>query len=302
MGKSELRPDSRLGNLAPKDGKRQIISRLDLSGIQTQGLRLHSDCPSKGQNRRKSSKDMDTTLHSPEPGKEHRWYVLLRTQEGAIFLAGLGCLALILTWFAWIMKTEPGKAGVMLAVFTAHLTGGRASGIAVATNSHLFSRLETIFLGTLIEGTIVGLFFSIFCMSLKRAIRVPLLNSAIQNVHRSAESQRGRLLKWGIPGLILFVWFPFLMTGPVVGSVIGFLLGMRPWVVLCVVMFGTISAIISWTFILDQLAAWASRVGDMIPLLVVFLIIAFIAAYRARKFITSQSRARNGTNGKDRSV
>jgi uncharacterized membrane protein len=243
---------------------------------------------------------VNTEAHSHTPNQQHDWRAILRTPEAGIFLAGVLCGLCILAWFLWLGHVRVGKAGVMLGVVTAHLTGGRASGVAVATSSHLFSRLETIVLGSLIEGMVVCLFFPAFCLSFKKLIRVPLLVDAMENVHRSARNQRARLLKWGIPGLIAFVWFPFLMTGPVVGSVIGFLIGMRPWVVVAVVMAGTVSAIISWTFIMDQIREWTSMIGDVIPLLVVFLLIAVIVSIRVKRLLESQA-LRNGAkrNGKD---
>ncbi len=220
---------------------------------------------------------------------EGSWRCLARTQEACILLAGLACAGALVVWFLLASDVESGKRGIMLAVLTAHLTGGRASGIAVAVNSRHFRRWETILFGSLVEGAVVCLFFAVFSLSFKKLIRIPFLVSALANVHRSAETQRARMLKWGIPGLILFVWFPFLMTGPVVGSVIGFLLGMRPWVVISVVMFGTISAIVSWTFIMDQIAEWTSRIGDVIPLLFVCLLLGGVISYRIRRLLEPQT-------------
>ena len=228
------------------------------------------------------------------------WKVILKTPEARIFLAGVLCALGILAWFILLEQNEPGKAGYLLAVLTAHLTGGRASGVAVAVNSHRFTRLETILLGSLIEGMVVCLFFSAFCLSVKKLIRVPFLMGAMENVQRSASSQRARILRWGIPGLIAFVWFPFLMTGPVVGSVIGFLLGMRPWLVVGVVLLGTVSAIVSWTFIMDRIAAWTSAVGNVIPLLVVFLLIAVIVSIRIKRLLEPQTDDDRNRNGKDK--
>jgi uncharacterized membrane protein len=75
---------------------------------------------------------------------------------------------------------------------------------------------------------------------------------------------------------------------------------MRPWVVVAVVMAGTVSAIISWTFIMDQIREWTSMIGDVIPLLVVFLLIAVIVSIRVKRLLESQA-LRNGAkrNGKD---
>ncbi|MBN2450387.1 MAG: small multi-drug export protein [Lentisphaeria bacterium] len=220
-----------------------------------------------------------------------RWRAIVRTQEGAIFLLGLFFAVLILASFFVAGTVAPARAGALAAIVSAHLTGGRAAGVAVATNLN-FDRLETILLGSLIEGTIVCLFFSAFCLSCKKLVRLPWLDDAMRNVQESAQSQRGRMLRWGIPGLILFVWFPFLMTGPVVGSVIGFLLGMRPWVTVATVMLGTVSAIVSWTFLMDRVSSWIGTVGNVVPLVVVLLLITVVVAYRIRRYRDSRGARR----------
>jgi len=142
----------------------------------------------------------------------------------------------------------------------------------------------------LIESTVVCLFFTAFSLSFKKLISVRFLNDAMANVHRSAQTQRTRLLRWGIPGLIVFVWFPFFMTGPVVGSVIGFLLGMRPWVVVGVVLSGTVLAIISWTFILNEVVDWARTVGEFLPLMFVCILLIVIVSFRVKRFLEAQQR------------
>jgi len=82
---------------------------------------------------------------------------------------------------------------------------------------------------------------------------------------RYAEAQRPRALRWGIPGLLLFVWFPFWMTGPVVGSIIGFLIGLGPWTTMAVVLAGTGLAIVCWVFVLDQVFVQLRALGPYVP-------------------------------------
>lgn len=216
------------------------------------------------------------------PSRPH-WPTIRKTPEAGIFLVGLACIALVLTWLVILSRTDGAKAGALIGVVAAHVTAGRAYGIVTAMTSNAFTRTETIVLASLIEGGIVSVFFSTFCLSFKKLIRIPWLIGAMENVHRSAQGQRRRLLKWGIPGLIAFVWFPFLMTGPVVGSAIGFLLGMRPWVVMGVVMFGTVSAIVSWTFIGTPIAELATAAGEFIPLMVVSILVIVIVSFRVRR-------------------
>ncbi len=214
-----------------------------------------------------------------------------------IFGFGLACVMTILAWFLYLSHKQPLQGAALLGVVTTHLTTGRAVGIAAALGGN-FAKWQAIVLGSLIEGAVVCLFFPVFCLSFKRLITVRFLTDAMRTVHRSAVSQRGRLLKWGIPGLILFVWFPFFMTGPVVGSVIGFLLGMRPWVVAAVVLSGTSLAIVSWTFILREVLGWTRMIGEFLPMLVVCIIVIVVASVRVSRFIEAQQR-RNGAKRAD---
>ncbi len=228
------------------------------------------------------------------------WCALLRTSEAAILGVSLACQAALVGWSIWLATHEPPLAEALPSVLAAHLTTGRAGGITTALSVG-FSRPQTIALGSLIEGAVVCLFFPIFSLSFKRLIRLPFLDETLDRVHRSAEAQRGRVLRWGIPGLLAFVWFPFFMTGPVVGSVIGFLLGMRPAMVVAVVLSGTILAIVSWTCALGPVIEWTRRIGEVLPLMVVLILVLFIAGYRLRR-IAVAARRRDGQHAEDRDL
>ena len=233
-----------------------------------------------------------------QPHTQIDWKAVFKSQEIDILCAGLLFALGILAWFLYLQHADGRKATRMVAVITTHLSFGRAAGVSTAVATHAFSRLETIFLGSLIEGSVVCLFFSAFCLSCKKLIHLPWLDTAIRNVRVSAHRQRRRLLGWGIPGLIAFVWFPFLMTGPVVGSVIGYLLGMRPWIVVSTVMFGTVSAIVSWTFLMDVVSRWVEMVGDYVPAIAVLVILSIILVFRITRYRRLHTKLRNG--GKQR--
>ena len=228
--------------------------------------------------------------------KPHDWGVILRTQEAWIFGIGILCAGTIVLWLFELSGSETGKGAAALAVITTHLTGGRAMGVTAALDRG-FKTWEAITLGSLIEASVVCFFFSVFSLSFKKLITVRFLDSAMANVHRSAENQRRHILRWGIPGLLMFVWFPFFMTGPVVGSVIGYLLGMRPWVVVTVVLTGTVSAVVSWTVALKPLVEWARAVGEFVPLMIVFILLVLIGSYRLSKYLDAQAKKNGNGNG-----
>lgn len=218
------------------------------------------------------------------PPRSPHWNAFLKTQEGLIFLLGLGCLLGILVWVVVCTDTDAGKAATILAIVPAHVTGGRAAGLAIATRSGQFSVWEAILLASLIEAMVVCLFFSVFCLSLKTLVTVPWLQTMMRNVRSSAEEHRPRLAKWGIFGLLLFVWFPLMMTGPVVGSVLGYLLGLRAWATLLTVLAGTIAAIISWAFLMDWVDGLTEKAGALAPTLAVAVLVAGIVAVRLRSY------------------
>ena len=55
------------------------------------------------------------------------------------------------------------------------------------------------------------------------------------------------------------------MTGPVVGSIIGFLIGLRPWVNIVTVLGSTCVAIGVWALLLNELSAWAATANRSAP-------------------------------------
>ena len=84
--------------------------------------------------------------------------------------------------------------------------------------------------------------------------------------------------KYGIIGLFVFVWFPFWMTGPVVGCVIGFMLNLRVWVIMTAVLAGTVAAIFGWAFflrnLLDQTASYSQYAAMVLMVLLIVIIVA----------------------------
>ncbi len=72
------------------------------------------------------------------------------------------------------------------------------------------------------------------------------------------------------------------MTGPLVGCIIGFLIGLRPWVNLAVVLSGTYMAIVCWGILLRPLHAVLARAGPYLPFALVMLIFLVAIAIRIR--------------------
>ena len=68
------------------------------------------------------------------------------------------------------------------------------------------------------------------------------------------------------------------MTGPVVGSAIGYLLGFPAWLTISVVLSGTYLAMGGWAYLMFGIHSRAAMFGPWAPALVVILIILFVLA------------------------
>ena len=115
-----------------------------------------------------------------------------------------------------------------------------------------------------------------YVFSYRSLIVIEPLKETIARARRAAETHQRTIMKYGVPGLLLFVWFPFWMTGPLVGSIIGFLIGLRPWVNMCVVLAGTYVAIVCWGLVLQRVHRLLASVGPYVP--VVFVAAILLAA------------------------
>lgn len=111
-----------------------------------------------------------------------------------------------------------------------------------------------------------------------------LLKGTIERVRRTAEANRRAVEPWGVIGLWIFVFFPFWSTGALVGGVVGYLLGMRTWVVFTSVFAGHLLSVASllWLFdyTRDVLASFEQGWTRFLPWLVLLVLVLGILAWK----------------------
>ena len=100
---------------------------------------------------------------------------------------------------------------------------------------------------------------------------------------KAAETHKDKVQKYGIIGLFMFVWLPFWMTGPVVGCMIGYLLGLRVWVNITTVLIGTYAAILGWAFLLYQLHQKTISYSSYAIVIIAALIAAVMLTWTLRQ-------------------
>lgn len=217
------------------------------------------------------SKKDDTLL--PRPA----WRKLFRTTEGHILLLGIGIALLGLVVMGLIAIWSPEIARIIGAMSFTNIILGRAVSLSLgyaAGQGHTLVILVNIW----IESVLVLLFYPLFVFSMRKLVVFPHLRRFLERTRTTAERHQARVRHYGMIGLFLFVWFPFWMTGPVVGSAVGFLLGFPSWMTVSVVLAATYLAIGGWAYILFGIQSRAIVLGPWAPLFIVVMIALIVLA------------------------
>jgi uncharacterized membrane protein len=227
----------------------------------------------------------DHTEDPRQEGKEPRTHGIVSTPEGQVLLIGTALAFLLVAAFAitYQFSRETGNGLVMITV--TNMIFGRAAGMSLGYalgHEHLL----VIPLNMVIESSLVLIFYPLFVLSWRHLTVFRPLGRYIERVRRSAERHRAFIQRWGIVGLFMFVFFPFSMTGPMVGCAIGFMMGLGTWKNMAVVLSGTFVAIVSWAMLLRNLLERLASYSSAAPIAVVATIMAVLVimhVYRAVK-------------------
>jgi len=176
---------------------------------------------------------------------------LMASSEGRLLLAGAALAFIFTLWLGVKLLLSPEESQVLIGMTATEVLFGRAAGLAFGYSLGL-EHSTVIPICMIIETILVLIFYPLFVFSWRHLLVVKWLKNTFERIHNAAEVHKDKIQRYGIVGLFVFVWFPFWMTGPVVGCVIGFMLGLRTWLNMTVVLAGTYAAIFGWAFFLRQ--------------------------------------------------
>ncbi len=201
---------------------------------------------------------------------------LLTSPEGRLLLGGVGLAFIYALWLGVRLLLSPDESQVLVGMTATQVMFGRAAGMAFGYSMGLGHKM-VIPICIILETIMVLVLYPLFVFSWRHLLVIKGLKKIFERMQKAAEARKGMVRKYGIIGLFIFVWFPFWMTGPVVGCVIGFLLGLRVWVNMTVVLSGTVAAIFGWGFFLrqfhDSVASYSSYAAMALMGLLVIIII-----------------------------
>jgi uncharacterized membrane protein len=215
---------------------------------------------------------------APDSGRRFRiWRRLFRTVEGRILGLGVALTAAGLVAMGLVALWSPELARGIGGMAFANLVFGRAVSLSVGYAAE-HSHAVVIAVNMVCETALVLLFYPLFVFSLNRLVVFPTIQGFLDRTHRAAERHEHKVRRYGVIGLFLFVWFPFWMTGPVVGSAIGYLIGLGAFATLAAVLFGTFVAILGWAYLIHGLHAKLSALAPWAPVLLIGVIAAAVLA------------------------
>lgn len=202
--------------------------------------------------------------------------------EVRILLSGLSLALLIGLYLSYLLFVNPQLYKVLSYTAIVHMMGGRALGIATCLSAGI-PLPPTILYNFLLEVVIVMIAYGFVVLIMRNVIQPKLFKSAVRQAELTAQNQKTKIKKYGAFGLFLFVMFPFFMTGPVVGSIIGYLLNYKAINNFLIVFGGTLCSIVIYALIgnkvlgfinqyiaVDLVKKWGSIIVGV--LIVIFLI------------------------------
>jgi uncharacterized membrane protein len=224
---------------------------------------------------------------APE-GKKNGRFALLATTEGTVLLVGVGMAIVYLGYLAVLFIVQPLKAQIYTSLTLFELVVGRAASMAFGY-SMLLKHREVIPLVMIVETIFIFLFYPLFVFSCRQLKVLKPVQKVFDNIHDQAIKRQDFVRKYGLIGLFAFVFFPLWMTGPAVGSVIGYLLEMPIYKTLTAVLLGNYVAVICWALLFhilgEQVAEYGSYAVMVLTAMVIGAIVGghFLAKSKNRK-------------------
>jgi len=219
--------------------------------------------------------------------ENHGWKELLATPEGRILEIGLIMALLFITVLGVGYLRFEEKAHIFLGMSATNILFGRAAGISFGYSFELGNVL-VIIINIVIETILVLIFYPLFVFSWRSILVIKPLRKIMERTSIAAEAHQDTIRKYGIIGLFMFVWIPFWMTGPMVGCAVGYLLGLRPWKNLTIVLTSTCLAVVCWALLLRKIHDKIAEYGPYASIVLVIAIILIVTVIYFLRYLRNK--------------
>jgi len=176
-----------------------------------------------------------------------------RHTEGKILILGLGLLGFFFLLLLFSALFSPRSLQTLLSITATNIIFGRMAGLSIGIAEQINTPFLILF-SFFIEAIMVLLLYPLFVQSWNKLeiITYKPLHDFFERSKETAEKYQPTIKKYGIPGLIFFVLTPLAMTGPVVGSFLGYILGFSHLKTLTTILSATLVAVILWVYLIGH--------------------------------------------------
>ncbi len=212
-----------------------------------------------------------------------------------LHLKGAGHVCLISTLLVFIVLgiTKGKPYDEVWQLVLAHIVSGRAGNAGIGLEKG-FNHFFLLYQSCMQDFIIMFYVYPLFVTGYQLVSRWPFIGPALQHSHELALAHKDRIAPYGAIGLMLFVIFPFWSTGPLVGVLVGYLLGMNVLITFISVMVGDIIAVAAWIWTYDKLRNYNQTLA------LILLCIILIGAMGVTLFMRFRHKRKQSSPKKER--
>ena len=211
-------------------------------------------------------------------------HTLFSTVEGRMLMLGVFLAATFVALVGAYAFIDFMTAKALVLVLLAHFVGSRAGGIGICILSG-FSPAATIAYNFYVETLIVCFTYSGFVLSTTNYLRVEWIKRFMDRLAEKALEKKEKIERWGWIGIFSFVMAPLPVTGPVIGSIIGYMIRMRLVSNFSATALGTLTATVIWCYGFEFLEQRFQMIQYVFAVICVMIIIPYLKPMK--KFIES---------------
>lgn len=211
-----------------------------------------------------------------------------------IQLAGGICLTAWAVVLIFLGTWEPSPYAEAWRLIVGQLAVGRAYSVSAGLKLG-FPKVFLLAQCSLQDIVLLLLLYPVIVAGYRRVFEYRFLDDTFAGIRAAAERHKESVARYGLVGLVAFVFFPLWSTGALAGGVVGYVLGMRTRNVFAAVILGNILSVACWLWLFHQMRRFSEALGDVIPAIILIGVVG--GAFAVRIYgLRKQARA-NRENG-----
>ena len=209
---------------------------------------------------------------------------LFKGKEGNILLLGLFLTLSLIIFIIISYQIDVKFTNKITGMVITNLLVGRVPALSFGYAAEL-PHLVVITTNVITELILVALIYPLFVFSFNGILKIDLLEDFFKKIELKKQEHKEKFNRYGKFGLFIFVFIPFWMTGPIVGSIIGFLIGMKHYLIIAIVFTATIIAISLWGVFLQEIIDFLLVFDMQLVWIVLFIVVSALLFYRFKHLL-----------------